>query len=394
MKKAAIILIGVLILGLIAYASPLRGFLSGLLPLVRPAPPLPPAGEPLPFSVPEGFAAYRYADNLPGIRVLTRAPGAAFYASLTSEGKIVALLDEDGDWVAEKSETVLEGLQRPHGLFVDCDENDANCTMYVAEENAVNAYRFDPATRTASEQRTLATLPAGGGHFTRTLLPHPDGKRLLVSIGSSCNVCEESDSRRASVQAIDLATGAMSPFATGLRNTVFMQIHPVSGEIWGTDMGRDLLGDDTPPDEINVLREGGWYGWPWFYGKNTVDESFGSGAPAADPSPSMIDVPAHSAPLGIAFVPEEGWPEEYWYDALVAYHGSWNRSVPTGYKVVRFPLDAQGKPEGDPQDFLTGFTAGGSVIGRPVDVLAEPGGTVYITDDRAGAVYRVSRTSI
>jgi glucose/arabinose dehydrogenase len=225
---------------------------------------------------------------------------------------------------------------------------------------------------------------------------HPDGMRILISVGSSCNVCEEEDSRRAAVLSYDLQTDTVSTFATGLRNTVFMATHYVTGDIWGTEMGRDMLGDDIPPDEVNVLAEGAWYGWPWFYGKNIEDLDF---SPNARPSfvkqavESHLDIPAHSAPLGIAFVPEEGWPEEFWYDALVAYHGSWNRSTPTGYKIVRFPLDARGMPEGSAVDFMTGFFTGtDEILGRPVDVIAEPGGSLYISDDRAGAVYRVVGT--
>ena len=173
-----------------------------------------------------------------------------------------------------------------------------------------------------------------------------------------------------------------------------MAIHPVTGEIWGTDMGRDLLGDDVPPDEVNIIREGGNYGWPICYGKNIHDADFDKNTyirnPCMEPfeQPSQIDIPAHSAPLGIAFIPEEGWPEEYWHDILVAYHGSWNRSVPTGYKIVR--IDEHGIAT----DFMTGFMDGGEVLGRPVGLLVEPGGALYISDDRAGVIYKVARTSM
>jgi glucose/arabinose dehydrogenase len=271
----------------------------------------------------------------------------------------------------------------------------------VAESHRVIAYKYDADTYTASSGETLLSLPDDGGHNTRTLLLHPDGTRLLVSVGSSCNVCEENDPRRASILAVDLTTKEVTTFAKGLRNTVFMTIHPVTGETWGTDMGRDNLGDDIPPDEVNILRADGNYGWPTCYGKNIHDAEFDTKtyirAPCSEPfeTPSHIDIPAHSAPLGLAFIPEEGWPEKYWYDLLIAYHGSWNRSVPTGYKIIRIPLDAHGAPEGEPVDFMTGFMTGdGTVLGRPVDIQAEPGGILYITDDRAGVVYRITRTSL
>ncbi|MBI4093909.1 PQQ-dependent sugar dehydrogenase [Candidatus Kaiserbacteria bacterium] len=363
-----------------------------------------PETELLPFLLPEGFSARLYAENVPGARVLAHGPGAPLYASLTKEGRIVALLDENSDWEIERVVTVLDGLNNPHGIVFGCkDIEESHCSLYVAEEHRVSEYDFDPDTRAASNPRELAKLPSRGGHFTRTLLLHPDGERLLVSVGSSCNVCVEEDERRAAILAIDLATNETSVFASGLRNTVFMTTHYVTGDIWGTEMGRDHLGDDLPPDEINILTERNPstalrarnYGWPLCYGKQVRDSAFRSDTEfnCAQTAAPRIEIPAHSAPLGIAFIPEEGWPEEWWYDALVAYHGSWNRSTPTGYKIVRFPFDAEGNPEGAPVDFMTGFIdEQGGIIGRPVDILLEPGGVMYVSDDKAGKIYRITRT--
>jgi glucose/arabinose dehydrogenase len=333
---------------------------------------------------------------------MARDPKNALLVSETKEGKVVALPDLDGDGKADSAIIVLEGLNDPHGLLVLCGEtgfesaDQDDCTLYVAESHRAAAFRYDADTYTARYEKTLFPLPDDGGHNTRTLMLHPDNTRILVSVGSSCNVCLEEDGRRAAILAFDPAKEGYTKFATGLRNTVFMTTHYVTGEIWGTDMGRDMLGDDLPPDEINIIREGDDYGWPYCYGKNIRDKTVHSevGDPCRSMTTSHLDIPAHSAPLGLAFVPEEGWPEEWWYDALVAYHGSWNRSVPTGYKLVRFPLDAQGDPEGPPVDFMTGFMGeNGSVTGRPVDILIEPGGTLYVSDDRAGAIYRIVRTT-
>lgn len=371
----------------------------------EPPPPLP-SGEEAPLQVPPGFRATIYARDIPGARAMTRDQKGTMLVSLTSEGKIVALPDLDGDRKSDQAITVLENLRQPHGILMHCPDTgnvsadqDA-CKLYVAETGAVKTYNYDADTYTARNPQTIATLPVGSGHFTRTLLLHPDGKRLLVSVGSSCNVCEERDARRATIQQINLATNEMTPFATGLRNSVFMAIHPVTGDIWATDNGRDLIGDDIPPDEINVIREGAWYGWPWFYGKNIEDMDFNPNSRpsfAKEAIPSHIDLQAHSAALGLTFVPEEGWPEDMWHDVLVAYHGSWNRSTPTGYKVVRFDLAPDGSVRSTlPIDFVTGFLAGNdpdSAIGRPVDVRAEPGGILYISDDRAGAIYTITATS-
>ena len=169
--------------------------------------------------------------------------------------------------------------------------------------------------------------------------------------------------------------------------------------MWGTEMGRDLLGDDIPPDEINILEEGKNYGWPVCYGKNIHDGEFDKRVyfrnPCMEPfeTSSFIDVPAHSAPLGLAFVPKDaGWPEGYEHDLLVSYHGSWNRSVPTGYKIVRHKFDAEGNYEGV-EDFIYGWFDGKNVYGRPVGLLFDKEGKLYISDDRAGVIYLVETAS-
>lgn len=390
-----------IIIGLFNY-QPTRSIIFGITPFLSSSPELPQEGESLPFILPQGFSARLYSKKLPGVRVLTRDPRGVLTASLPEKGKIVALPDEDGNGVSDETVTILGNLNNPHGIIFRCndavpiDGNPKDCTLFVAEENAVTAYTYTPLSFNAEFKEKLADLPGSGGHSTRSLFLHPDGKRLLVSVGSSCNVCEEKDSRRASILAIDLETKKVALYATGLRNTVFMTLHPVTGALWGTDMGRDLLGDDLPPDEINIIEEGGWYGWPWFYGKNIEDMNFSPKTRpsfAKEPVKSYIDIPAHSAPLGLSFVPEEGWPEEYWYDLLVAYHGSWNRSVPTGYKITRLNLDSQGNFKGV-SDFMTGFTGEGKVLGRPVAILVEPGGTIYVSDDRAGAIYKITQEKL
>ena len=388
--------------------SPPR-FLIALFTDTKPPEPLP-QGDLAPLEAPGGFTATIFSRDTPGARVMTRDPKGALLVSLTAKGKVVALPDLDGDRRADKVVTVLAELDQPHGILIDCPgtgsasaDQDA-CMLYVAETGALKSYSYDADTLSAKYVATLTPLPTGGGHFTRTLLMHPDGKRLLVSIGSSCNVCDEDSALRASVQQIDLTTGLISTFASGLRNTVFMAVDPVMGEVWGTDNGRDLIGDDIPPDEVNILKKGRQYGWPLCYGNNVHDTDFDGRQyirnPCADMASPHIGLQAHSAALGLAFIPEEGWPETMGNDLLIAYHGSWNRSKPTGYKVVRFDLDQSSRNAlGGSIDFLTGFLPAGShdtddAIGRPVGILAEPGGVVYISDDRAGAIYRVARNSL
>lgn len=410
MTLTAIILVSVVVYSAYTYLvekPPTR--LIKLLTKTDPPPPLPP-GDAAPLTVPEGFTATIFSRDVPGARVIIRDPKGTFLVSETSEGKVVALPDTNTDGKADGTRTVLEGLRQPHGILVLCPDTgfvsadqDA-CVLYVAETGELKSYAYDADTMTAIYKKTITTFPVGDGHFTRTLLMHPDGKRLLVSVGSSCNVCDEDDPRRATILAIDLSTEKVTTFATGLRNAVFMAIDPVHGEVWATENGRDLIGDDIPPDEVNIIREGSDYGWPICYGANIHDEDFDTRQyirdPCTDKTPPQIALQAHSAALGLAFVPEEGWPEDMRNDLLIAYHGSWNRSVPTGYKVVRFDLNtdiSRAAAEG-PIDFVTGFLAPGAktdkAIGRPVGLLAEPGGVVYLTDDRAGAVYKIYRNTM
>ncbi|MDP1625139.1 MAG: PQQ-dependent sugar dehydrogenase [bacterium] len=348
------------------------------------------------FTLPAGFTMSVYADGIADARVMEFGPSGEILVSQPSKGTITAIVDRDGDGKAEIKTIVASGLTLPHGLAFRCD---TECVLYVAETDGLYVFDYDAATMKATNRTKLLELPRGstGTHFTRSIafMPYPDHDTLLVSIGSSCNVCDESDSRRAKVLAYDVKTGEMSEFASGLRNAVFIVTHPVTGDMWVTEMGRDGLGDDIPPDEINILKEGANYGWPICYGKNIHDTAFDKKTyirnPCMEPFEigSHIDIPAHSAPLGFAFVPEEGWDENMWYDALVAYHGSWNRSVPTGYKIVRMKLDAHGAYQGV-EDFITGWLRpDGTKVGRPVDIKAMPGGTIFISDDHAGVVYRV-----
>src|ERR1044072_1771980 len=213
-------------------------FLIKLLTKTDPPPPLPP-GDQAPLEAPEGFVATIFSREVPGARAMTRDPKGTLLVSETGDGKVVALPDSDTNGIADRVAVVLEGLKQPHGILIHCPDTgfqrvdqDA-CVLYVAETGELKSYRYDADTMSATYEATLATLPTGSGHFTRSLLMHPDGKRLLISVGSSCNVCRESDERRATVLALDLATKQLSVFASGLRNTVFMALDPVTGEVWG-----------------------------------------------------------------------------------------------------------------------------------------------------------------
>lgn len=338
-----------------------------------------------PQMLPDGFTISIYARDLGNPRVMTRDPHGTLLVSVSSQGEIIALSDADSDGVSDENTRVLGGLNRPHGIAF------YNNKLYVAETDSVSAYDYDWKIHRASNKQHILDLPAGGNHHTRTIGFGPDGK-LYVSIGSSCNVCRESDWRRAAIIIANPDGSDVREFATGLRNSVFFVWHPESREMWATDMGRDLIGDNIPPEEVNIVLDGGFYGWPFCYGDRVHDRSFDSSDEVAGrctrSAPPHITFQAHSAPLGLAFVPDS-WPQEYRGDLLVAYHGSWNRTVPTGYKIARFDLDNQLQSTGE-SDFISGWLTQDGAFGRPVDLLFDDNGNLFITDDKAGVIYRVA----
>lgn len=350
-----------------------------------------------PFNLPANFSMTVFAKNLPNARVIIFDSAGRLIVSLKDSGRIVVLNDTNMDGKADESRVLLEKLRHPHGLAIKCNSDGKGCLLFVAEEKQVSVYGYDVDRVRVANKKKLADLPAGGRHTTRSLqLAVIDGKeKLLVSIGSSCNVCHEKDSRRASIVSMNLDGSEQKKFAKGLRNTVFMTENPKNGEIWGTDMGRDFLGDKLPPDEINLLAQGKDYGWPTCYGRNIHDGKFDKNVyirnPCSEPftQPSRIDLPAHTAPLGLAFFPAKGWPAEFQNNLLVALHGSWNSKKPVGYKIVRLKLNARNELV-QAEDFMTGFlTKKLQVIGRPVAIAIRPDGAIYVSDDSAGAIYRL-----
>lgn len=332
----------------------------------KPAPPL--SATTAPSDLPYKLSSIDiFAQNLGGVRDLEFSPGETLLASLPSEGKIIALKNNE-------VKDVLTGLDRPHGITF------FNGKLYVAEETKVTRYNWDEQNLKASLNKVLFDLPKGGNHFTRSLVLDKTGK-LYISIGSTCNVCNENNPRYGTVLTGDSEGTTPKVFAKGLRNSVFLAVNPKTDQIWATEMGRDFLGDNLPPDEINILEEGKDYGWPNCYGDKIPDTNFNPSATCTNTEFPIFKIPAHSAPLGLAFDPQG--------DLLVAYHGSWNRSVPDGYKVVR--MKVAGNQIISSEDFITGFLEGNQAIGRPVDLIFDKEGNLYISDDKAGAVYLIKK---
>jgi glucose/arabinose dehydrogenase len=346
----------------------------------------------LPLTLPAGFSISSFADGLQTPRALAWDSAGNLLVSAMGGGQVIALPDRDKNGVADEKVVVAAGLNTPHGIaFLPSDPSK----LYIAENDQVSVWDYDQGTLKASNKRKIIDLPSGGEHVTRTItfMPPPNQDKLLISVGSSANVTSADDSTRAAIFIANSDGSGYRPYAIGLRNSVFMAVHPVTGQVWATENGRDNLGDDIPPDEINIIKDGSNYGWPYYYGKNVLDTQFVTDPAAAPPvagmTPSYIDLQAHSAPLGLAFVTASSWPADYRDNLLVAFHGSWNRSVPTGDKVVRIRLDQQGNFQGI-EDFITGWQQPeGSRLGRPVGILFKQDGSAYISDDQSGVVYRL-----
>jgi glucose/arabinose dehydrogenase len=347
------------------------------------------------ISLPKGFKIDVFADALDGSSVSYPGPNPGprmmmlkdnvLFVTIPNLGKVVALPDVNGDKKADGVVTFIDKLNNPHGI----DYYDG--WLYIAEENRVirvkesgNDLRADMKTF----EVLIDNLPTGG-HFTRTIKIHNNS--LYLSIGSSCNVCIEQDERRAAIIKCNIDGTGCRPYAKGLRNSVGFVFHPETGVMYATDNGRDMLGDDLPPDEINIIEEGKNYGWPICYGKNIHDTDFDKNVYIRDPCmepfemPSLVDLQAHSAPLGLVFYYGDSFPQEYRGDLFVAYHGSWNRNEPTGYKIVSINMK-----DLTVKDFATGWLTGGNVLGRPVDIIVADDGSLFVSDDNAGKIYRIS----
>lgn len=306
-----------------------------------------------------------------------------------SPNRITLLRDADGDGVAETRDTLLEGLSQPFGMAQLGD------TFYVGNTDGVVAFPYTPGTtRITAPGRRLTTYPPGG-HWTRSLLPSPDGRRLFVGVGSLSNIAESGmqvEQGRACIYELDLATGGHRIFACGLRNPVGLAWEPGTGALWTVVNERDGLGDETPPDYLTSVIDGGFYGWPYCYWGQTVDERVAQD-PAAVARAMVPDyaLGGHTASLGLCWMPGGTLPGFAEDGMVIGQHGSWNRSTLSGYKVVFVPF-ANGRPAGPPRDILSGFLAPdeSESYGRPVGVAIGPGGCLLVADDVGDVVWRVT----
>jgi len=346
----------------------------------------PPAGF-LP-SVPPGFRVNLFATDFKHPRWLTVAPNGDIFLADMGAGEIVVMRDQQDTGGAQAREVFVSGMKRPFGIAFR--EN----YVYVGNTNEVVRFPYDPKTsKRLGEAEHLLDFPTGG-HDTRSLAFSADRKHLFIAVGSGSNIDTGEDPRRAAVTICDPDGKNARLYATGLRNPVGLALEPVTGEVWTTVNERDELGDDLPPDYFTSLRDGGFYGWPYSYIGDNVDPRVKPQKPDLVARAIVPDVllGAHVAPLQFAFYTGKQFPESYRGGAFIAEHGSWNRTTRAGYQIA-FVAFKDGKPSADPVAFMTGLVpnpSGSDVLGRPVGVAVAPDGSLLVSDDGAGVIYRIS----
>ncbi|MEY2920018.1 MAG: hypothetical protein RL261_1323, partial [Pseudomonadota bacterium] len=337
------------------------------------------------LAVADGFRLEVYSADVPLARWPLVTPAGDLIVARTRADEIVLLeRDANGDGKPDAVRTLLANLDHPHGLALHAG------WLYVGESNGIARIRFDTDSGRVSGalEHIVDDFTSDGLHTTKTVAFGPDGW-LYVSQGSSCNACVEKDERRATIMRMQPDGTGREIYATGLRNSVGLDWAPWDEALYATENGRDLLGDDIPPDELNRIEQGRFYGWPFVHGAGIADPDLAAGheAEIARAIPPTHAFRAHNAPLGLAFLRGPHLPAGYSRTALVALHGSWNRSTPDGYKVVALDWQPDGRIV--ERDFLTGFLSDDGVLGRPAGIAQGPDGAIFITDDYAGVIYRV-----
>jgi glucose/arabinose dehydrogenase len=336
--------------------------------------------------VPSGFTVSYFARNVSGVRFMTVGPDGAVYATQPDKGRVIRLPDANKDGVADTTIVVATGLNKPHGLAFH------KGAFYVANTDGVVRVPLGANMVANGAPVYVNHYDEGGGHWTRTIVFGADSA-MYVSVGSSCNLCVETTPERAAVLRFNEDGSGKRVYASGLRNAVGLAVNPATGALWVSQNERDNLAPDhenLPPEELNILTDGGDYGWPYCYGDRVPNPEYNDQARCNPTIAPALKLQAHSAPLGLGFLAKAtSFPEDYRGDLLVAFHGSWNRDTPTGAKVVRVHV-ANGRPT-RAEDFITGWQgADGKRWGRPVDILVAADGSVLISDDGSGSIYRVT----
>ena len=336
------------------------------------------------LSLPEGFTLTLVSDQVPGARQMALSPEGILYVGTRKAGKVYAVLPSTPDKHPEVV-VIAEDLTSPSGLVW------LNGNLYVGAVDRILKYSdIDQQHKAAPKAEVISQrLPDKAYHGWKSLSVGPDGY-LYVPVGVPCNICVSENPVFGTIQRMHPDTGEMSTYAKGVRNSVGLAWHPESGNLWFSDNGRDMLGDDVPPDEINeIALKNAHYGYPFYHAGDIADPEFSEGKKPGDYVPPIHTIQAHSAALGISFYTGNQFPDRYRNALFIAEHGSWNRTEKVGYRVSVIRWEA-GKRIYEP--FVSGWLVGEENWGRPNDVLVTPNGDLLISDDQAGAIYRISYT--
>jgi len=335
--------------------------------------------------LPPGFVIDIYAENVENARQMVRGDNGTIFAGSRRVGKLWAISDSDGDQRADRVRLIDEGLKMPSGV----EFRDG--ALYVGAIDQILRYDNIEARLDQPPEPVLVSdaFPDKEHHGWKYLLFGPDGK-LYIPVGIPCNICDEEgfgEIRRMNADGSGLET-----FASGVRNSVGLAFHPQNGQLWFTDNGRDLLGDDIPADELNhAPKQGMHFGIPYCHQGDLLDEEFGQGKDCADYTPPVAKLDPHGAALGLVFYTGDMFPDEYRNQLFIVQHGSWNRSEKSGYQILVLDVKPDGTVLGS-RVFASGWLQNEEAWGRPNDVLVMPDGALLVSDDKAGAIYRISYT--
>lgn len=333
--------------------------------------------------LPPGFTINYFASDVPGARSIAVGEGNTVYVGTRSQGVVYALEDTNQDGAADTRYVIASGLNNPNGVVYH------NGDLYVAEIHRIIVFRSigSKLHTPPAYQVVFDELPADRHHGWRYMALGPDNK-LYLGIGAPCNICEVKDPY-ASIARLNLDGTGFEIIARGIRNTVGFAWNPLDNSLWFTDNGRDQLGDDLPPDELNRVGDSNHFGYPYCHGDGILDPQFGSGQNCLEYAKPRALLGPHVAALGLHFYQGEMFPSLYQTKVLIAEHGSWNRSIPIGYRITS--VDIQGGTADNYQEFISGWLdESGDALGRPVDLAELPNGSLLISDDFAGAIYRVT----
>jgi glucose/arabinose dehydrogenase len=336
------------------------------------------------IKLPPGFSIGIYASNVQNARSMALSDKGTLFVGTFEAGKVYAIVDRDKDNKADQVITIAQGLNMPNGVAI------RDGAHYVAEVSRV--LRFDDIESHLDNPPKPVVVnesfPTDRHHGWKFIRFGPDGM-LYVPVGAPCNICERDDERYASIMRMKPDGAGLEVFARGIRNTVGFDWHPTTKEIWFTDNGRDMLGDDVPPDELNrAPQKGMHFGYPYCHAGEIPDPEFGQKHKCDEFTPPAMKLGPHVAPLGMRFYTGSMFPDEYRNQIFIAEHGSWNRSTPIGYRVSLVRL--AGNRAVKYQPFAEGWLQEGKAWGRPVDVQVMPDGALLVSDDRANTIYRIT----